>query len=103
MLHSRSAERRTYGFILHFNRKVTKYLGGLVRVLATVRLGRLDQRERLSDDRLDPPGRYLGQGLFHQPGLADDRALGIAALRAGSIGQGHHLSAQLPPIDSVAK
>src|SRR6266568_4893124 len=33
---------------------------------AAVRPGRLDQRERLSDDRLDPPGRYLGQGLLHQ-------------------------------------
>jgi hypothetical protein len=42
-------------------------------------------------------------GYLDQPGLADDRALGIAALRAGRSGHGHHLSAQPPAIDSVAK
>lgn len=41
-------------------------------------------------------------GHFDQPGLADDRALGIAALRAGRRGQGDHLSAQPPPVGSVA-
>jgi hypothetical protein len=42
-------------------------------------------------------------GHRDQPGLVDDRALGIAALRAGRSGHGHYLPAQPSPVDSVAE
>ncbi len=55
-------------------------------------------------EQAQPLPQELGiAGHRDQPGLADDRALGIAALRAGRSGQGHHLPAQAPPVGSVAK
>src|SRR5579872_4788274 len=61
---------------------------------AAVRLGRLDQRERLPDDWLEPSGRYLGQGLFHQW-----RKVGRVELHLLDSPQGHRSPPGLSRVD----